>query len=31
VLDADGRLLRVNEATRVLTGTSDDAELARSR
>ncbi|MBV9384224.1 MAG: hypothetical protein JOY82_09750 [Streptosporangiaceae bacterium] len=30
-LDADGRLLRVNEATRVLTGTSADAELARAR
>lgn len=30
-LDAGGRLLRVNEATRVLRGTGGDAELARAR
>jgi hypothetical protein len=30
-LDSDGRLLRVNEVTRVVTGTDGDAELARAR
>jgi PAS domain-containing protein len=30
-LDEDGRLLRVNEATRVLTGIARDAELAQAR
>jgi hypothetical protein len=30
-LDADGRLLEVTEATRVLTGTDGDADLARAR
>lgn len=30
-LDEDGRLLRVNEATRVVSGTDSDAELARAR